>query len=205
MKILNKLLFLEMDKLEEIHLELKSTANSRIYLVSYFDEIRNQIDVECETYLSKIDSRIKLDQGKREKQKEKAIEQQQEFIKEVDLFQQECLKNLGTHPIEPLNLEDLERRLNSVNLKNNNSVLELEKDFYCTLYNRKKLIFMNKGILFLSLEKYKKFCGVKKKYSMSLFATVPQKNPDILFGILLLVEDEFIIYNEEKIMQTSNE
>ncbi len=194
-----------MDKLEEIHLELKSTANSRIYLVSYFDEIRNQIDVECETYLSKIDSRIKLDQDKREKQKEKAIEQQQEFIKEVDLFQQECLKNLGADPIEPLNFEELERRLNSVNLKNNNSVLELEKELYCTLYNRKKLIFMNKGILFLSLEKYKKFCGVKMRCSNSFSASRPQKSPDILFGILLLVEDEFIIYNEEKIMQTSNE
>ena len=51
--ILPNLFALKMDKLESIFSELRSSFNSpAVYLVKQFDEIRNQIDTECQVYLN---------------------------------------------------------------------------------------------------------------------------------------------------------
>jgi hypothetical protein len=40
----------------------------------------------------------------------KALEQQQEMINEVDLFQKKCLDNLAKNPLDQVNLEEIEHR-----------------------------------------------------------------------------------------------
>ena len=42
-----------MDKLKHIFSELASSLNSKIYLVNHFDDIRNRIDLECQSFLNR--------------------------------------------------------------------------------------------------------------------------------------------------------
>ena len=161
-----------MDRLKRIYAELVETVNnSRLYLVNYFSELKSQIDIECETYLSKG--------ALGTKDEEKAIEQQIDMIHQVDLFQSKCLDKLKKHTIEHLtNLSEFEHRLNHLHLMNTDAVLELEKKLYCVLYERKRVLFMNKGIVFLSIEDYE---AVFIPYY--LIDDGP-RDPNILFGIL---------------------
>ena len=58
---------------KKIYDELKAIVDhSKFYLINYFDEIRNEIDIECAKYLDKKNLAQEL--------KEKAITQQQEMI-----------------------------------------------------------------------------------------------------------------------------
>ena len=56
------------------------------YLANYFDEMKNQIDLECQVYLGR--------DGLADEDKEKAISEQLELIQEVDFFEQKCLANV---------------------------------------------------------------------------------------------------------------
>lgn len=68
-----------MNRLEQHLIELKiAVKNPRIYLVSHFDNIRNQIDIACQTYLNKADLPVESKEG--------AIKQQDEMINEAALF-----------------------------------------------------------------------------------------------------------------------
>jgi hypothetical protein len=156
-----------MDKLQTIYGDLKLVASSKLYLVNYFDEIRNSIDIECQTFLDKPEATDEL--------KEKATQQQLEMIEQVGLFEKSCLSELEKSPLEQLDLEELDRRVKSLDLKDKKEVEKLEKEFFCEAFNRKKRIFMNKGCIFLA----------KKP-----------KRTEVLFGILLFIEDEFVINSE---------
>ena len=68
--------------------DLKLAVDSpKRYLATYFDELKNQIDLECQMYLG----RDKL----ADKDKDRAISEQLEMIQEVDSFEQKCLANVG--------------------------------------------------------------------------------------------------------------
>lgn len=166
-----------MSRLEIIMSELKAaTSSPRVYLVNYFDDIRSQIDIDCQTYLNNEFEKM-----------EQAIRHQDQMINQVDLFQKECLANLGTIPFDLKRLNDLEDRFNSVDIGDKESVLKIEKDIYCALFEIKKLLFLKKGIIFVNLEKCEKF----------IEPTCKQIDPQILFGLLFLIEDEFILYSDK--------
>lgn len=161
-----------MDKLETILSELKSAVNSpNVYLVTYFEDIRNQIDVECQICLNRQDLEMTA--------KEQAIQQQQEMINEVDLFETQCLSNLQKIPRGLWDLEELNSRF-----KRRNSLKKLEKDIYSQLHERKKMIFMNKGILYFDRKNSQKFCKTQ-----TLTRT-------ILFGSLYIIEDELLLFGD---------
>lgn len=162
-----------MNKFETVLGELKTIVqNPKIYLVNYFDEIRNQIDVECQTYLNRPNLSIAV--------QDLAIQQQGELISQVDLFQTKCLTNLDTIPYDLTEFEDLENRFN---IKDE----ELEYDIYGALYNRKKLLFKNKGLIFFNLRDAKEL--IESSYN--------ELDSEILFGLLFLIEDEFLLDSDD--------
>lgn len=168
-----------MDKLETVLSELKSAVNSpKVYLTTYFEDIRNQIDVGCQIYLNRRDLATTA--------KEQAIQQQQEMINEVDLFEKQCLSNLQKIPRDFRDLEELESRL-----ENRNSLKKLEKDIYSRLHETKKLIFMNKGILYFDRKNSQKFCKTQ-----TLAGTIS-------FGSLYMIEDELLLFSDrlQKILE----
>lgn len=170
-----------MNKLEDHLNELKAIAqNPRIYLVNYFDEIRNQIDVECQAFLSRSDLASDV--------YDMAIQQQEELIGEVFLFQRRCLENLEMLVSNDLTeIGQLEQRFNSLIAGDEEASLNVEKDVYCALYDRKKLLFNNKGLIFFSLKDFQKL--MKSSYM--------EIGSDILYGLLFLIEDEFLLDSDE--------
>ena len=156
--------------------ELKAIVDHpKLYLVNCFDEIRNEIDIECAKYLDKKNLAQEL--------KEKAIEQQQEMIDELEAFQRQCLANRNcSNPNDQSQLDELEQRLKFVD---KNGVSDLEKDLTCAIYNRKKMLFMNQGVIFNTTNEHKKLLIYRSNFR------------DILFGLLILIEDEFLIKSEK--------
>lgn len=170
---------LEMNKLEAILEELKSTVNSpKVYLVNYFDEIRNQIDIDCETYLS----RHGLENQAR------ALVQQQEIIGEVDLFLKQCLSNLVNIDDTDSKLKELDLCLKSLDWSNKDDVFAVEKNIHCALNNRKRVLFKNRGIIFVNNENYEKYFESPRSR---------QRDPQVLFGFLFILEDEFLLFSDQ--------
>ena len=164
-----------MNKLENIFVELNSIANNpKVYLVNYFETIRSQIDIECQLYLNSDNVADDL--------KEKAIEQQTQMINEIALFERRCLLVAE---------KDLGRLANSGklndNLKNQNSVKKMEREAFSHLYKAKKFVFLNEGIIFLSIENLKKFFK----------SSIRPIGSQILFGCLFIIEDEFLIFSDK--------
>jgi hypothetical protein len=84
---------LEMNKIESIYRELKYLNDQpKVFLLKQFDEIRYQIDIECQKILNALNF---LDLNGLEI---KTIEQQLEMLSEVDLFQKQCLAKFAQNP-----------------------------------------------------------------------------------------------------------
>lgn len=162
-----------MESLEKQLDELKQVLNNpKLYLVDYFSELQNKIDLECQIYLNKGNV----------KDSENAIKRQQEMISQVDQFREECLSNLQTIACDLTDLEMFEQRLETLDFEETVATLQLEKAIYCALYGRKKLLFRNKGIIFLSKSShnfYQKYLG------------------EVVVGSLFIIEDEFLLYSEK--------
>jgi len=182
-----------MEKIGKILFELKSIDSSpKLYLVNHFDMVRNKIDLDTECYLDTIKLLVK-DQSKdwHLTLKECVYQRQQGMINEVDLFQEQCVSNLTSNPIGQMNLEEIECGLKDLRLDNQEMVLKFQRQLYCELHNRKKTLFLNKGMVYLSRE----FCGETFSYwkndKKENFRSV------VLLGCLFLVEDEFLIYSDK--------
>lgn len=168
-----------MNKLEAIFCELKSAVNSpKVHLVNYFDEIRNQIDIDCETYLSRHGLANQT----------RALVQQQELISEVDLFLRQCLSNVASLDEDLSKLDELELSLKSLDLTDKDAVLAVEKNIYCALNNRKRLLFRNRGIIFVNIDNYEKYFESPGSR---------QRDPQVLFGLLFILEDEFLLFSDQ--------
>ena len=168
-----------MNKLESILEELKLIVNNpKIYLANYLDDIRCQIDIECQLYLNSPNLAMRDERL--------AIEQQLQLIYEVDIFEQKCLMNLKTTTTQAnqTNLELLDTRLQSLNFENRDAISEIKKDIHSAFYSSQKLLFMNKGIIFLNITNYKKFLQ---------FRSFTQQK--ILFGLLFIIEDDFLLFS----------
>jgi hypothetical protein len=80
--------------------ELKLIISSpKLYLINFFDDLRNQIDTESQIYMDEHKLEAKL--------KEEALQRQVVMINEVDLFQKKCLDCLDAKPIDQLSLDDV--------------------------------------------------------------------------------------------------
>ena len=179
-----------MDKLESIFSELRSSFNSpAVYLVKQFDEIRNQIDTECQVYLNIY--------GLDVHEKEKAVQQQQAMINEVNSFQKKCLDNLETSPSVQPNVEELGNSLRCLNLPDKEKALELEMKLYCEMYERKKALYVRKGIIFFRYEKFERFFRQNRRYQRDVDLRDSNQRIPETFGVLILIEDEFLIESEK--------
>ncbi len=64
-------------------------------------------------------------------------------------------------------------------------VLQLEKELYCLLFDRKKALYMNKGIIYLNMNESYDFVNMRV---------------DDMFGTLIVLEDEFLL-NSDKVQR----
>ena len=141
-------------------------------LASYFDELKNQIDLECQVSIGR-DNLV-------DEEKEKAISQQLELIQEVDSFEQKCLANA-----EQLELPTKEQI----------DGIREEKELYIALHQVQKQLFMNQGMLFLDVKQFKEFIEPPEflmRNSGGSFNALFHS-----FGHLIIIEDEFMILNEK--------
>jgi hypothetical protein len=149
--------------------ELKLIISSpKLYLINFFDNLRNQIDTESQIYMDKHNLEAEL--------KEEALQQQVAMINEVDLFQKKCLDCLAAKPIDQLSLDQ---------------VKSLEGD----LYARKKMLFMNKGLIFLNISDL--LDRLERQYEIYLEKDEIDliRNGNLASGMLIIVEDEFVQYS----------
>lgn len=74
---------------------------------------------------------------------------------EADLFQRQCLANLKTIQNDPIDLDNFENRLNSLNSlkEEKDAALNLEKEVYCSLFQIRELRLNNKGLVFYEDDK----------------------------------------------------
>ena len=106
--------------------------------------------------------------------KEEATQQQVAMINEVDLFQKKCLDCLAAKPIDQFSLDQVQ---------------SLEGD----LYARKKMLFMNKGLMFLNIsDLLDKLEGLSLYIEKNIIDSIRNGNWNCAFGMLVIVEDEFV-------------
>lgn len=113
-----------MNSLEKYFIELKlAIARPALYLANYFEEMRCQIDMACETYSTSKDCES-------EEKKEKAIQLQIDMINQVDQFDKECLFNLtermGERKGDLTELENVELFLKTLDFDDKEAVLNTE-------------------------------------------------------------------------------
>ena len=115
--------------------DLKLVVDSpKRYLATYFDELKNQIDLECQMYLGQ--------DGLADEVKERMFNQQLEHIQEVNSFEQKCLENVGKFELPTKEQIDGIRE---------------EKELYITLHQVQKQLFMNQGMFFLNSKRTKEY------------------------------------------------
>ena len=150
--------------------ELKLIISSpRLYLVNFFDDLKNQIDIEAQIYMDKHKLEAEL--------KEEALQIQEAMINEVDLFQKKCLDCLAAKPIYQLSQDQVQ---------------SLEGD----LYARKKMLFMNKGLMFLNIsDLLDKLEGLRLYIEKNIIDSIRNGNWNFAFGMLVIVEDEYVQYS----------
>jgi len=161
--------------------------------------VRNKIDLDSERCLDTMKQLVKdQSQDWHLTLKECVYQRQQGMIDEVDLFQEQLLSNLTSNPIGQTNLQEIECGLKNLRSDNQELVLKFQRQLYCELHNRKKTLFLNKGMVYLSRE----FCvEAFPNITDNVFPkSTNNKKEDfrsIYFGCLFLVEDEFIIFSDK--------
>ena len=118
------------------------------------------------------------------------------MIEEVDVLQEQCVANLVSIPIDQMNLEAIECGLKNDSLDNQQLVLNSQRQLYCELHKRRKTLFLNKGIVYLSGE----FCAkafASRWNNWNYHKKEPKDFSSVSFGCLLLIEDEFLIFSDK--------
>ena len=157
----------EANLLKDLKLAVESPKR---YLVTYFDEMKNQIDLECQMYLDRA--------GLADEDKEKAITQQLEFIQEVDSFEKKCLANVGQFELPTKEQID--------------GIIE-EKDLYIALFKVQKQLFMNQSMVFFS----EKLFDIFFRHNLRGFSVKNDCKEHYSFGVLFFIADEFMELNEK--------
>ena len=114
------------------------------------------------------------------------------MIDEVDSFEKKCLASLKTKQAYQINFEEFEKRLQ---LQDKDDIMQLGKDLSFVIHHFKKELFMNQGIVFYSIDSCKKLFDSHKNNCP--FSYYIGNIDSVMFGSLILIEDEFLIYSDK--------
>ena len=95
------------------------------------------------------------------------------------------------------NIEELGNSLRCLNLPDKEKALELEMELYCQMYERTKALYVRKGIIFFSCEKFERFFRQNRRYQRDVDLRDSNQRIPETFGVLILIEDEFLIESEK--------
>jgi hypothetical protein len=146
------------NRLSELKLAQK---NPRIFLTNYFNEFRNKIDTECQEVLTNKEKSC------HEIWYYQALETQDLIIKEVNAFEQSCLRNMATNQLtNELSrslanaISKIENKLECADELNDDGIYEIfELSLNASILVQKEL-FNNRSIIYfnaMQLIKYKNF------------------------------------------------
>lgn len=152
---------------------LKSVIKSpRQYLSDYFSELRNSIDIQCESSI--------------QNESTQPFETQNLLINEVNAAEKECLSKLNNNFLTNGILKQVKHVMTAIEVNSKTTALVDSPKFdeiKCLLEETTsdilKVIFRNRGIVFLSKEFLASFIPGFEDLIES-------------FGLLVLIEDEFI-------------
>lgn len=152
---------------------LKSVIKSpRLYLCDYFSELRNTIDIQCES--------------SEQNEATQSFETQSLLINEVDAAEKECLSKLNNNFLTNGILKQVKHVMTAIEVNSKtNALVDSPKlnEIKCLLEETTsdilKVLFRNRGIVFLSKEFLASFIPGLEGLIES-------------FGLLVLIEDEFI-------------
>ena len=156
---------------------LKSVIKSpRLYLSDYFTELRNKIDIQCETTIRKAVEKTR-----------EQLEHQSLLIEEVNSFEKECflrldknglLSNAILKQVKTL-MTTIESNYKSGALDTGPKLNEIKSLLDEIISDMHKTLFIARGIVFLANEFLATFIpGIENQLET--------------FGLLVIVEDEFI-------------
>ena len=191
-----KLEYCRMHRIEKLKSDLNKLETvfqtPRIFLDDHFDALRNQIDLECEKYLKEEN----YAQTERTMQ---AIDFQSQMLDHVKSYEQKCFSNLPLNKLvnDELN-ESITGRLDQLKIHVNDSALlskteaeisEVNEIVLETLNNIQKFLFMNKEMILLTNE-----CPLVKDIEARIESDFNVYQFKIIksFGVLLIIQDEFI-------------
>ena len=163
----------------------------KLYIFQFFECLKNEIDIECQTKLN-------------DSNQEQVLEQQEYIIDKVNEIERFCLEeqNLTKTYNKDLsrnyksNIDQIEANLNNSDIKQD----ELDKinEFLTDeLFIIEKGLFQNKSILFINEKNMKVNDYIMKEKLSFLYEIIHQNN---WIGSLILVEDCFI-RNEESVIK----
>ena len=170
---------MKIDQLRSDLNDLKQSLKSpSIYIANYFSNLINEIDIECESFIQKQE--IKKTEQTSRRLALKATENQDLIIKEVKAFEKLCIAELNLNGLDTKLLHDVTKSIQIIESQidqNESKLQELDGIAYDLLVRIQRVLFLNKGILFVSREN-----------RINKDASLINKS----FGALVIVEDDFI-------------
>lgn len=180
------------DKLKSDLNKLETVFQSpRIFLANHFNELRNQIDIECEKFL----------QAQNDKQSERALQAldfQSRMIEQVGRYEQECLAHSPANKLDNELAESIRNKLKLLeqhvkeltqNQLREATYSEVNGLVLDTLDNILRFLFMNREMVLLTGD-----CPLVREIDARV-----QSDFDVFqfrvvksFGVLLIIRDEFI-------------
>lgn len=163
---------------------LKSVIKSpRLYLSDFFTDLRNTIDIQCESSIQKLT----------DDEASKSLEWQSLLISEVDAFEKECLSKLNNNGVLTNSLiKQVKHVMTAIEVNSKTGALvdspklnEIKCLLEETTSDILKVLFRNQGIVFLSKEFLSSF--IFEDLNESGFEDSIES-----FGLLVLIEDEYI-------------
>lgn len=160
---------------------LKLTVNCpKLYVSEYFTDLRNQIDIQFEICIA--DTVMCTEQSLQQAQQDRSV-----LIEYIEKIEKRCLENVDQEYciFEKFNstLEDIETLFNDGKFSAK-EISEGDNLIYKTLVEFQKTALLNKQIIFVS-----KTSGLVGDFDLIEYNELRQIQS---FGILILIEDEFI-------------
>ncbi len=178
-----------MNNLIEKKLEILKLAinQPKLYLKLYFDDLKNQIDIQCESTLA-IAKCLNIS----ENELYKVIENQLIFIQEIESFQSFCLSNIqGAYIFNFMfiekNIESIESKIQKTEIKNLFQQKVILKIIETNLSYIENKLFCNKTFIYLNNSKL-------NNLNNFYIRTNTVKN-DLSIGIIVCVQDEYLNKN----------
>ena len=158
---------IEVDQLKQAYISLP------LYVSHHFSELRNKVDISCQTFLIGLDNDLLLSS----EASRQALKNQALIIEEIMKFEKACLENLDeiTDDLD----EEASFLIQSVEIDKNNNTLKYHCLISACILKIQRLLFLNKTLVFLD----------KNSTLIGDAANLPVLKS---FGILILVEDTFI-------------